>query len=377
MTCAVNVDWRAVRSEFPSLSRWTYLNTATFGQVPVRSVEAAARHFARRDELACSDFLSWFDDADRLRGLLARLIHAEADDMAFLPNVATALGLLTGGLGLRPGDRIVTFENEFPDSIYSPALAKARGIDFVEAPWERFLDAIDGRTRLVILSEVNYTNGFRPPLEEISRRAHEQGAVLFVDGTQSLGALEIDVRAVEADMYAVHGYKWLLSPNGAAFMYIAPWLRERLQPQAVGWRSDRAWREVDNLHHGAPVFAGAAEKYEGGMLAFALLYAMEASVGMILEIGPAAIERRVMELADCLRGRLRALGARLPCDESPHYRSSIVAARFGKPASELAKQLKTRGVLVSARHDNLRVSTHFYNSEEDIERLAAELQRLL
>ena len=178
-------------------------------------------------------------------------------------------------------------------------------------------------------------------------------------------------------MYAVHGYKWLLSPNGAAFMYIAPSLRERLAPHAVGWRSDRGWREVDHLQHGAPEFAGEAEKYEGGMLAFAVLYAMEASVGMILEIGPAAIEQRVMELAGCLRERLRVLGARLPCDESPHYRSPIVAARFGKPASDLAKQLKTRGVLVSARHDNLRVSTHFYNSEEDIERLAEELKPLL
>jgi selenocysteine lyase/cysteine desulfurase len=340
-------------------------------------VEAAGRHFARRDELACSDFLSWFADADRLRGLLAGLIHAEAGDIAFLPNVATALGLLIGGLDLRPGDRIVTLENEFPDSIYSPALARRRGIEFIEAPWERFLDAIDARTRLVILSEVNYTNGFRPPLKEISRRAHEQGAVLFVDGTQSLGALEVDVCALKLDMYAVHGYKWLLSPNGAAFMYVAPELRSRLEPNAVGWRSDRAWRDVDHLNHGAPEFADAAEKYEGGMLAFALLYAMEASVGLILEIGPDEIEQRVMELAGCLRERLRGLGARLPGDESPYYESPIVAAQFPRPASDLANQLKARGVLVSARHDNLRVSTHFYNSEEDIERLAEELGRLL
>ncbi len=343
----------------------------------MRAAEAAARHFARRDELACSDLFSWFDDADRLRGSLARLIHAEASDIAFIPNVATALGLLTKGLDLRPGDRIVTLENEFPDSIYSPALARRRGVEFIEAPWERFLDAIDARTRLVVLSEVNYTSGLRPPLVEISRRAHEQGAVLFVDGTQSLGALEFDVRAVKPDMYAVHGYKWLLSPNGGAFMYVAPSLRERLEPDAVGWRSDRSWRDVDHLNHGAPEFAPKAEKYEGGMLPFAILYAMEASVGLILETGPEAIEHRVMELAGCLRERLRGLGARLPGDESPHYGSPIVAARFRKPASDLVKQLKDRGVLVSARHDNLRVSTHFYNSEEDIERLAEELERLL
>lgn len=373
----MNVDWRGVRAEFPSLARWTYLNTATFGQMPVRAVEAVARHFARRDELACSDFLSWFDDADQLRGLLARLIHAEPADIAFLPNSATAFGLLVSGLDLRTGDRIVTLENEFPNSIYAPALARRRGVEFIEAPWERFLDAIDGRTRLVLLSEVNYTNGFRPPLAEISRRARETGALLLVDGTQSLGALPFDVRAIRPDLYVVNGYKWLLSPNGAAFMYVAPALCARLEPTVIGWRSHRAWREVTNLHHGAPEFAGEAEKYEGGMLASAVLYAMAASVGMILEIGPAAIEQRVMQLAECTRNRLRQLGARLPADEFPHFDSPIVAARFPKPAASLAQQLNARGVLVSARHDNLRVSTHFYNNEEDIDRLAAELKRLL
>jgi selenocysteine lyase/cysteine desulfurase len=370
-------NWEHVRAQFPALSRWTYLNTATFGQLPSRAVEAVARHLARRDELACSDFLSWFDDADRLRGLLARLIHAEAGDIAFIPNAATALGLLMAGLAWKPGDRIVTLENEFPNSIYAPALERQRGVEFVEAPWERFLDAIDERTRLVLLSEVNYTNGFRPPLAEISRRTRQVGALLFVDGTQSLGALQFDVRAIAPDIYAVHGYKWLLSPNGAAFMYVAPPLRERLAPNVVGWRSHRAWREVANLHHGAPEFVGEAEKYEGGMLTFAVLYAMAASVGMILELGPAAIEERVMHLAGYARDRLHQLGARLPFDECPHFDSPIIAARFPKPAASLAQELKSRGVLVSARHDNLRVSTHFYNNEADIDRLAAELQSLL
>jgi selenocysteine lyase/cysteine desulfurase len=373
----MNVNWESVRAEFPALARWTYLNTATFGQMPARAVLAVERHFARRGKLACSDFLSWFDDADRLRGLLARLIHAQPGDIAFVPNAATGLGLLMGGLDWRPGDRIVTLENEFPNSIYAPALERRRGVEFVEAPWERFLDAINGRTRLVLLSEVNYTNGFRPPLEQISRRAREQGALLYVDGTQSLGALQFDLRAVALDMYVAHGYKWLLSPNGAAFMYVAPELRERLEPQAVGWRSHRAWREVASLHHGAPEFVSEAEKYEGGMLPSALLYAMEASVGMILELGPAAIEQRVMRLAGYARDRLRQLGARLPFDESPHFDSPVVAARFPKPAALLAQQLKARQVLVSARHDNLRVSTHFYNNEQDVDRLAAELKTLL
>ena len=115
-------------------------------------------------------------------------------------------------------------------------------------------------------------------------------------------------KAVQPDMLAVHGYKWLLCPNGAGFMYVRPALRERLPPNIVGWRSHFDWRSVDNLHHGVPEPTSRAEKYEGGMLPFALIYAMQASIEMMLEIGPDAIERRVLELAHQTREILRENG---------------------------------------------------------------------
>jgi selenocysteine lyase/cysteine desulfurase len=133
---------------------------------------------------------------------------------------------------------------------------------------------------------------------------------------------------------------------------------------------------VDYLHQGAPEFVEAAEKYEGGMLVFPVLYAMGAAIEMLLEIGPARIEQRVLELAEACRKRLRNLGARLPSDESPYFNSPIVAARFeGRDASQLARSLKERRILVSARHGNVRISTHFYNNEQDLDRLAEALSR--
>ncbi len=372
------IDWQAVRTEFPAIARTTYLNTATFGQLPRRTVEAVTRHFARRDETACGDFLSWFEDVDRLRASLARLIGATPSDIGFLPNSASGLALLLNGLDWKPGDRILTLKDEFPNNSYAPALLTARGVDFVETDWDGFYDALTPATRLVALSEVSYMNGHRPPLAEISRRLHAHGGLLYVDGTQSLGALQFDVGTVEPDVLAVHGYKWLLSPNGAAFLYMRPELRERIAPLVVGWRSHHGWRNVDNLHHGAPEFASTAEKYEGAMLAFAVLYGMQASVDMILELGPAAIEQRVMELAEYTRAALRRLGARLPIDEQPYFDSPIIAARFeAADASALARELKQRGIHISARHGYLRISTHFYNNEQDVDRLAAELKKLL
>jgi cysteine desulfurase / selenocysteine lyase len=372
------IDWAAIRDEFPPLREWTFLNTATFGQMPRRAVEAMERHFTHRDELACWDFLDWFDDADEIRRSIAQLVNCQGEDVAFIPHASTGLSLLLGGLEWKAGDRVVTFQNEFPNNLYFPSLLGERGVEFVETDWDGLPNALNERTRVVVASTVNYTNGYRPPLEELSRLTRERGILLYLDGTQSVGALQIDLSKIRPSLFTVHGYKWLLAPTGAAFMYVSPELRQRLKPNVVGWRSDYDWHNVSNLHHGAPRFSGDAERYEGGMLPFPLLYAMGASVRMMLELGPAAIEERVQELAAGCRRVVRSLGGKLLYDERPNFDSGIVAARFeGYDASELARRLKERNVLVSARHGNVRVSVHFYNSQEDLDRLGNELGRLV
>jgi len=371
-------DWKAIRAEFPALSEWTYLNSATFGHVPRRALAAMEAHFVRRERLACADFMQWFDDADRIRELVARLVHCQAQDIAFVPNASSGLSLLLSGIDWKPGDRIVTFRNEFPNHFYFPMWMERIGVETVETDWQGFEAAITPRTRLVTVSTVSYTDGFRAPVEEMSRFLGERGVLFSVDGTQSVGALQFDIGRVKPDIFAVHGYKWLLSPNGAAFLYVSPEVRRWLAPNVMGWRSDRRWRNPEDLHHGAPELSPAAEKYEGGMIPFALLYVMGAVIEMMLEIGLDAIESRVLELTEATRHVLRAAGAELISDTCPHYDSQVIAARFaGRDARVIARELAARKVLVSARHGNLRISPHFYNNEEDVSRFAEALQQVL
>ena len=373
MICATGVDWTAIRGEFPALENWTYLNTATFGQLPRRAQEAMAQHLAHRDELACSDFLAWYDDADRLRTKIARLISSSPDDIAFVPNSSTALGLLISGIEWRPGDQILTLEHEFPNNLYAPGMLQRCGVEIQVCPCERLLDSVTARTRLVLLSSANYNTGFIPPVAQISAELRRRGVLLYVDGTQSVGALRFDAGTIQPDMLAVHGYKWMLAPPGAGFVYISPQVREWLVPNAVGWRTDCDWRNVDNLHHGAPRLATKAEKYEGGGLPFTLLYALEASVDLMLEVGPDQVAERVLSLAVKVRAMLREHGATVADTCSP-----IVAARFdGHDVSALSRALKEERVLVAARRGHLRVSPHFYNNEQDIETLSGALRRLL
>jgi cysteine desulfurase / selenocysteine lyase len=358
-------DWHKIRREFPALENRVYLNTATFGQLPRRATEAVAKHWQHRDELACTDFLSWYDDADRLRASIAKLVGATADDIAFVASAAAALGMVLAALDLKPEENIVTLQDEFPNYLYLPQMR--------EVPWERLYESIDRNTRLVAISEVNYATGFRPPLDELSKFTRERGIVLFVDGTQSLGALTIDLQKLNIDIYAAHAYKWLISPPGSAFMAVLEPIRSTLRSIMVGWRSHKTWRDVDNLHHGVPEFSASAEKYEGGGLPFALLYALEQSVEIMLEIGPDVIEQRVMQLAKSTRDRMRELGA-----EVAENGSQIVAAKFpGRDPSYLARELTKRSVNVAARHGFLRISPHFYNDNNDLEQLCEAIKPLI
>jgi selenocysteine lyase/cysteine desulfurase len=354
-------DWAAVRALFPALREWTYLNTATFGQLSTRTVEAITAHFAARDKSACADFLTWFDDHDRLRAKLARLIHAAPEDIAFFPNASSALAVLMHGIGWRHGDQALTFEGEFPNQIYAPLFGP---VELVEARPGRLLEHFTPRTRLVAVSAVNYTTGYRAPLEEISDACRRRGVPLYIDGTQMCGALEFDFSRIQPGMLAVNCYKWMLAPNGVAFAAIHPELRAALPPLAIGWRSHRGWRNVNELWHGAPELKDTAEKYEGGMLPSALLYGLEASVDLMLELTPQQIERRVLALAAQVR---EMLAGALPYEDSP-----VVAA----PASDapaLAARLLEQRILVSARHGLVRVSPHFYNDESDLQALKRAL----
>jgi len=373
----VTLDWESVRTQFPPLERWTFLNTATFGQLPRRAAEAVARHFARRDREACRDFLDWFDDADRIRGKLARLIHASPEDIAFVPNASTALASLVGGLEWKPGDRIVTFRGEFPNNIYAAEALAARGVEAVQTDWASLENALRRGARMALFSTVNYVTGFRLPLEEAAALCRRHGALLCLDGTQSVGALRFDAARIQPAALFVDAYKWLLGPTGSGFLYLDPALRGELRPTIIGWRSDRRWRQVDNLHHGAPDFSDAAERLEGGMLPFAPLYGLEASVDLMLELGPERIEQRVNELTEAARAALRRAGGRLLSDEAAHYDAPIIAARFpGRDPARLVRELYARRILVSARHGFLRISVHFYNNEADLERLEAALGEL-
>jgi cysteine desulfurase / selenocysteine lyase len=363
-------NWTSLKPHFPSLEGKTFLNTATMGQLPRATTEALIGHLQRRDLSACSDLLDWFADLERIRGKVAQLVNATPADIAFVPSTAHALSILLQGIDWKPGDKIITFESEFPNNTYAPSLLTRRGVEFLEIPFAELDAHLDERVRLVIVSALNYVTGFRAPLLELRSKLDRVNALLYVDATQGCGGLHFDLAALRPDVMGVHGYKWLLSPTGAGFIYVREDVRRWLEPNVIGWRSHHTWQDLDNLHHGPPVFSDAADRYEGYFPAMPLLYGLEQSVDLFLSLGPANIERRILEVADVLRREVKRLGGTVANESTP-----ILACRFpGRDSSQLARELAARNVQVSARHGYLRVSVHLYNDEQDVAAFVDALQ---
>jgi selenocysteine lyase/cysteine desulfurase len=354
------VNWDAVRAGFPALRDWTYLNTATLGLISSRTTEAVATHLARRERFANTDFDSWWDDVDGIRNLIGELIGCTGSDVAFFPNSSAALALALSAAKWRDGDEIVTLLDEFPNQVY---LSACPGVRLVETSIDSFWDAITPRTRMVAISAVNYQTGLRAPWERMAGSLRDRGIFLYVDATQSFGALMTRVDGHSPDMLAVNCYKWACAPPGAAFAFVHPDLRRRMPPNAIGWRSDAGWRNMHNLKHGVPEFSESAEKYESGMLAFPSLYGLEASLRLMLEIGVPASEARVLSLARS-------------CGGAPPNACSSQIVTLPLPAGDadaLVASLRADRIVVSARRGKLRISPHFYNNDEDVVRLRARL----
>jgi cysteine desulfurase / selenocysteine lyase len=372
------VNWQQIRAQFPSVDRCVWLNTATFGQVPLRAQAAIHSHYERRNLQGPRDFLNWFGETDAVRHDIARLFDVSSEDIAFIPHTSAALSLLVGAIDWQRGDEVLTFENEFPNQFYAPLLLDQRGVTLRTRPLQNWQQGLGPRTRLVALSQTNYATGEQADLAAMMAALPATNTLLYVDGTQTAGVRRVSFADAVPDLYAVNGYKWLNAPPGAAFMVVPARTRAWLQPQTIGWRSHWDWRSVNHLHVGRPELAASAERYEGGMLPFVNLFALRESVRLVLETGLDAVEARVLSLARMVGEHLLANGATLAGNRPPGS-SHIVAAQLpnGLEPGALAKRLEANDVLVSARHGYLRVSPHYYNTEEDVSRFATLLREAL
>ncbi|MGH9483121.1 MAG: aminotransferase class V-fold PLP-dependent enzyme, partial [Terriglobales bacterium] len=220
-----------------------YFNHAAASPLATTTRKAMERVLAELNQSGPPlDWQAWLTALDRTRHALARLIGAQARDIAFTKNTSEGLCSVAQGLEWARGDRVVSFECEFPANLYPWLALRPRGVELELLPpaalsdLDRLRQALRG-ARLLSVSFVQYLSGFRADLEAIGELCHEAGALFVVDAIQGLGAFPVDVRRAGIHALAADGHKWLTGPEGAGFLYVSPELLDQLTPAEVGWLS--------------------------------------------------------------------------------------------------------------------------------------------
>jgi selenocysteine lyase/cysteine desulfurase len=378
----VSYDVAALRAEqFPITRRLAYLDNGTFGPLPRACVEAVA---------ACLRGLSdgtrlpvpWAAETERVRGLAARLIGVHADDVAFVKSSAEGMGLVALGLDWRPGDEVVVYEDEFPAGVL-PWLNLAHlgvRVRFVHDRGRHRFEASDveelvgERTRVVCLGLVNFDNGLRTPVERVAAVCRTHGAWLLVDATQAAGVLQVEAAALGCHLLVAHGYKFLLSGHGTAICYVHPELRDALRVPEPGWKTRLNDGARDDTDYADVRFVEDARRFEPSIPNLASIAGMGASIQLLLDLGPAEVERRAVGLTAAAAEGVAGRGYRVVSSRLPAERSSIISVeRDGVDPDVLEAVLREAGVVAAVRGGRLRLSLHGYNDESDVERLLAAL----
>jgi selenocysteine lyase/cysteine desulfurase len=322
-----------------------YFNTASYG-LPPRSAVAALDAVLADWRGGRTSWEPWDAVVAEARASFARVVGVPVADVAIGAAVSEQIGLVAAGLP--DGARVVVPDGEYTSNLFPWLVQAERGVEVTSVPLAELAEAIDARTTLVAFSLVQSSSGAVAPVEEIVAAARHHGAFVAVDGTQACGWLPVD--ASRFDAFAVHTYKWLMSPRGASFLVLSPRLRERLRPLAAGWY---AGEEPYASFYGTPMrLASDARRFDTSPAWFSWI-GTNAALDAVEQIGVAAIHEHDVRLAN----RLRA-GLGLEPGES-----AIVSADIPDAEQRLARA----GIRASVRAGRIRLSCHIYTTERDVD----------
>lgn len=376
-------DIDARRAEFDLAPGLVYANHAAVSPWPRRTATAVCRFADENAATGALHYPRWLETEHRLRQRLARLINARPDDVALLKNTSEGLSTVAFGLPWRPGDSVVGVAADFPSNrVVWEALGEFgvqfRPVDVNAAPDPEaaLLAACDRSTRLLAVSWVHYATGLRLDLERLGRFCRQRDVLLCVDAIQGLGALPIDVEACRVDFLAADGHKWLLGPEGVAVFYQRPGSRERLRLRQLGWHSLEHPGDYERTDWS---LAATARRFECGSPNLLGIHGLEASLGLLEEIGACAIAERVLENTRRLRQVLGAMpGVELRGPADADRWSGILSLRVaGRDPVALALQLTAEGIVCASRGGSLRLSPHFYFDDNDLQTISITMSRFV
>ncbi len=378
-----NASIRRARSRIPALKGQVYVNWGGSGPSPTTVLREVDRFLKRESRMG--PFHPQVRDESRaalagLRASVAKLFKAKMDEIALMDNTTSGVNLAAAGIEWKAGDRAIVTDLEHPGGYLPWLMWRGRRpiwVDLLQtgASDDELLSNLDAilspRTRAVCLSHVAWLTGRRLPLREIGRQCRKVGALLVVDGAQSVGQLPIDVGKTLADVYTLSGQKWLMGPQGTGAVFVRRGLRKKIRESGAGYRS-AARRNLNALTYTPQA---SAMRFEVATISPALFSGLRVAVDACRKVGPAAIERRVRKLASGLLDALRDCpGIEVLSPPGP-AQSGLVSFRVkGMDAGTTADLLLKKHRVVLRAVDSVppcvRASVHYLNTDAEMERIA-------
>jgi selenocysteine lyase/cysteine desulfurase len=365
-------------SEFPLDDNLIYLNHAAVSPWPKRTVRAVSQ-FAEQNTTHGSQFyLKWLERERTLRQQLQTLLNAPSvNDIALVKNTSEALSFVAYGLTWNSGDNIVSSNEEFPSNRIPWQSLSKQGVEFRQAeltqsssPEQALFDLVDRNTRLLTISSIQFASGLRVNLERIGEFCKQHNILFCIDAIQSLGCVQFDVQAYQADFVMADGHKWMLGPEGLGVFYTTPQAREKLQLTQYGWHMMENTHNYENkpwkIHPGA-------QRFECGSPNMLGIHAWSSSLSLLLETGMNTVEAQALANAGYIRELIESNPQLSLLSLDQELTSAIVLFKHKSLANRaLFKALSQQGVACAMRGQGIRFSPHFYNNYDEIT-LAVEI----
>ncbi|HHR85391.1 MAG TPA: aminotransferase class V-fold PLP-dependent enzyme [Candidatus Acetothermia bacterium] len=378
-----------IRNDFPALHKMVFFGSAGVGPLP-RTAMVAMQRYSKELRVDFATAAWEADPVAEVRNLAAKMINASPEEIVIAPSTSAGINLLAGGIKWKRHDNIVINDLEYPANIF-PWLHQAhkhglevrivRSRDGV-LPFSELTKAIDRKTRVLAVSHVEFGSGFRNDIPALAEAIHKTGGMICVDAVHSLGVLPVNVQEMGIDVLAAGGYKWLCGPLGSGFAYIREDLAESLDPATIDYKDitadahDAVWNALvsgeEYAMDEAPLHRGTQRFQPEGVSPIAVK-GLSASLSYMLELGSEAIEERITKLVDYLIDRLQSAKIAILSPTAPEKRAGIVTIRvpynLSKPkeARRLEEKLQNAGIVAHPRGGGLRLSIHFFNTEEEID----------
>ena len=383
---ALRETFKALRTaEFPWTAETIYLNNASIGPIPERTRRALDEFTAKRTAPHLLPDRELFAGLAAARLGLAQLINADPSEIALATNTSWGLNLAARALPLERGDVVLVSDKEFPANVYPWLLLRDQGITVemthcTPQGWpdeEHLLERLrDPRVRVLAVSFVQFSNGYRADLKKLGAACRANGTYLVVDGIQGIGNSVLDLRETPLDILACGGQKWLLSPWGSGFVYVRKELVSQLEPAITGWMAFEGTDDFSRLTEYNPTFRSDARRFEMITLPYQDFFGMTVSLQLLLEVGVREIAEVTRSAHEPIVKWAQAHGVRIVSPTENGHRSAILCVAPPKPV-EAYHALKRARVVCSLREGSIRLSPHCYNTVEEMEKVIEVLEDLL